>query len=328
MSRPTRTQRLYEQFYPNMPHLGQPVLEAYGNSPWLNPADARPRDELHGLSPAQLRALFEGDWDRRGPLRLNDDLTLDEARRAPLFANVHFLLVNLADAGTVRAYHHQFDPKFGAVLLFGLPHFAEFREEYRAKYGDAVTETDIPAIGMLRKTTQRLGLVRCNRRGFSLTPLGAELAEPAHGGRLYALLLRAAMMNEHVRELVFFLSPADGALGLIRGWAFPLWALGHLDRRWRTPQEFALALAPPWVWEQPWAKSTGELDFTELVGDTISVGFEHPLVQLGLIEERVDDEDDLIAGTKVRRAPLYHRALRFDFGPDGPTLPADLQLVD
>lgn len=214
------------------------------------------------------------------------------------------------------------------MVLACLPTFAKYREEYRAKYGDVVTEDDIPAIAKLRKTAQRLGLVRRNRRGFSLTRPGIELAEPAHAGRLYARLLHGCLMDEHLRDELFLLCPTDGPLGLIHGWAFPLWALGHVDRRWRTSQELAVALAPPWVWELPWAASSEDIDFAEVVADTISVGLEHPLTRLGLIEERVDDEDDLVTGTKVRRAALYRRVLRFDFGLDGPALPPDLEEVE
>ena len=187
--------------------------------------NARPQNDLSGLSPAQMAALLAGDWGSRGPLRLVTHLSLAELDGSIQLVNTRRLLEALVEAGAVRLTPKGNLPRaFVAVLLDRFWWPERYLEDVRAVC-KVINEGDVWPLHVTRVVLQLAGLVR--RRGGALraTPEGRHLLAEERAGELFALLFRTYFRRLNLAYVTWL----DEAPEIQQMVPYALWVVSQLD---------------------------------------------------------------------------------------------------
>lgn len=150
--------------------------------------NSTPQSELGGLSPDVVHQLLNGDWKRKGALRLNESLTSDELESSPMFADARTILAYVKAEGPIKATARGYfaRPAVAALLPhLRLPILPDGWHEEEAPHD----EGDVYWLPILRLVLTFAGLLE-RRKGVRITLAGTELLRRENSGRLYALLFR------------------------------------------------------------------------------------------------------------------------------------------
>ncbi|MEP6495762.1 MAG: hypothetical protein ABJF01_23965 [bacterium] len=269
--------------------------------------NAAPQVELGGLSPDEMSQLLYGDWISQGALRLNDALRSSELEGAAILADARTLLEFISDEGPLKETAAQNLSRAAvAALLPRLRMPAQRRIAVDVGEPSPVNEGDVRWLPALRHTMMFAGLLM-RRKGLRVAPRGRELLAAERAGELYTLLFRTLF-----RTLNLGVFDSDVRhRGLQSTIAFSFYRLMTVAREWATSEALASsawlesAKDPPTEWESQ------NVDFRHYA-------FRHrvlePLVQFGLVEERVlPTEDRWKDHVAYRSTPVFDRFIRFEF---------------
>ena len=268
--------------------------------------NATPQDELSGLSPAQAHALLGGDWKGGGPLRLAEDLALDQLAGSPMLTNARILLQAVIErdglpttqAGNLRR-----------VLVAEMLERMTWRDGYAERVrsmNKAINEDDVWGLHVLRIVLEVGGLLRRRKGQFKVTRAGRKLAGEQKSGALLAHLFRA-----HFKDFNLAYGDRDAAAPSLQ-YVVPLllWRIGVEARKWVDPEALAERILPESLRndpEDPPMLSDGGISRCRR-------RVVQPLVGFGLLEERVlspSNERWWKRRVEVRVAPLFDHLLRF-----------------
>lgn len=271
--------------------------------------NAGPRNELSGLSPAQAQAVLDGQWDD-GPLRLSDDLTLDELGRADFLHNARTLLMAVDDRGGVPATAAGNLKRAFVADMLGAMRWPEDWLELVRKVNKVVNEQDVELLHELRVVLEVGGLLRRRKGRFSVTARGRDLLPDKAAGRLMAHLFRTFFRDYNI---------GYGGRGPDTDpiqYGVPLF-LARLPREaadWVDRRRLARTLLPPHLTPpDPEAEHRG-LGIGDIRSIQVSVHFLQPLGLFGLLEERsTGDPIPLLGKVEVRVAPLFRRFITVSF---------------
>ena len=268
--------------------------------------NATPQDELSGLTPAQAHALLEGDWKGGGPLRLTEDLGLDQLVGAPMLTNARILLQAVIErdglpttqAGNLRRV-------FVTEMLERMT-WPDGYAERVLNMNKVINEDDVWGLHVLRVVLEVAGLLRRRKGRFKVTRDGRRLAGEQKASALLAHLFRA-----HYRDFNLAYGDRDAAAPTLQA-VVPLllWRIGAEARKWVDPEALAEQVLPDSLWNDPedspmlsdWGVNRCRRRVIE------------PLVEFGLLEERVlssGGETWWRREVEVRVTPLFDDLLRF-----------------
>jgi hypothetical protein len=305
MRRPPDLESLLDEIsrggpYLSIDHVNRVVTER------MREYNTRPQPDLGGLSPDETQQLLSGDWEASGALRVRDDLTLADAGDAPLFADARTLLDYVANAGAVNETPAKNLPR--SVVADLLPRLRMPAQRRLLVIADPPpkNEQDVLWLPDLRFTMLVAGLL-VRRKGLRLGRAGRSLLGDEKAGALYALLFRTFFRRVDLRALSRF---ADHA-GLQQTIAFSFYRLRSVAREWASPETLSEAA---WLASAKDPPTPIETSFGDMSHYAFRQRVLEPLVQFGLIEERVAGvRDRMIELVEYRITPLYERVLSFQF---------------
>jgi hypothetical protein len=270
--------------------------------------NARPQEELGGLSPDQVQQLLSGDWFTWGALRLNRQLTVEDVGDAPLFADARTLLSYVAAEQPIKETPAKNLPRVHVAQLLSRLRTTQPRGVAR-KFVDPPpkNEEDVVWLPELRHVLAFAGLLT-RRKGLRLSTRGRSLLADERAGELYALLFHTLFRT---LNLAVF-DRLDRYRGLQSTVAFSFYKLRTAARDWRTADDLGrdawlpTAREPLTDWEITHQFDWAPLAFARRVLE--------PLVEFGLLHERRSPtEDEWRELVEYRLSPLYNRFLRFEF---------------
>ncbi|MEO6209012.1 MAG: hypothetical protein ABIQ10_02690 [Gemmatimonadaceae bacterium] len=276
--------------------------------------NSTPQPELGGLSPDVVHQLLNGDWKRKGALRLNESLTFDELASSAMLADARTLLEYVAAEGPIKETAGGHLARTAVVAL--LPRLRlPVRPDGWPEEEAPINEGDVYWLPLLRHVLTFAGLF-ARRKGIRITPIGIELLQPEHAGRLYALLFRTFFQRLELGSLSSFGDHARLQSTL----AFSFYKLRTDARTWATYESLAV---------ESWLDSAKDppSGFKEDAQDLLSFTFKHrvldPLEHFALLESRVvpRDDDQFDDEVEYRCTPLFDRFLRFEL-VDSPEMPS------
>jgi hypothetical protein len=267
-----------------------------------------PQPELSGLSPVQAEALYRGDWETTGPLRIATDLKLAELEPARFVHNARVMLTALRAVGGTKATAQagNLTRAFVAEMLERMRVPSERLEQIR-KYNKVINEEDAWDVHLVRVVLETAGLIKKRKGWFKATRAGIELAEDVGAGLLAARLFRTFFRD-------FNLAYLDGDRQqpeLQHLVPMHLWRIGVEGREWIGTDALAQRVLPPSMLLDP--EDGGEL---WRVAGRLHRRVLEPLVDFGLLESRDVSPPDAPRWSRqveMRVAPLFDRMIRFEW---------------
>ncbi len=278
--------------------------------------NARPQNDLSGLSPAQLAAVLADDWESRGPLRLVTGLSLAELDGSIQLVNTRRLIEALVEAKAVRRTPKGNLPRaFVAVLLDRFRWPERYLEDVRAAC-KVINEEDVWPLHVTRVVLQLAGLVRRRGGALRVTPAARRLLAEERAGELFALLFRTYFRRLNLAYVTWL----DEAPEIQQMVPYALWVVSQLDDQWWLPDELAERLLPPGV-HRGVAQRRPKWDGYPLSPTYLAVRqLVEPFADFGLLETRPHEVEPpkVSLHHEFRKTPLCDRFLRFDFGAESP----------
>lgn len=273
-----------------------------------------PQRELGGLSPSQVRALIDDDWEGNGPVRLNAALSLDDLAGSRTLANARAFLGLLVDRdGLGATTTGSLNRAAVAALLerIELPGtiFDELPPDRKV-----INEGDVRALHHLRVVLELAGLVRRRKGAFQATRKARELLEPGRAGELFTLLFRT-----HFRTFnLAYVDRAPEAPGFQRTIAFSMHRFARVGGEWARPEELVDRLVLPAVRDELPVR-TLRFGQDAVAWDDLAIIIEtrllRPLAGFGLAESReVRVDGSVLPHYAYRKSPLFDRFLQFEPG--------------
>ena len=265
-----------------------------------------PQDELSGLSPAHAHALLDGGWDGGGPLRLAEDLGLDQLGGARMLTNARVLLGAAVEReGLPATKAGNLKRVFVTEMLDRMTWRDGYAERVRLM-NKAINEHDVWALHVLRVVLEVSGLLRRRKDRFKVTRVGRRLAGEQQAGALLAHIFRA-----HFRDFNLAYGDPVAADPFIQS-VVPLllWQIGAEARGWVDPDALARRVLPDVL-------HNDRGDPLMLSDGGVARCRRHvvePLVEFGLLEERVISQSDELwrrRRVEVRVTPLFDHLLKF-----------------
>lgn len=271
-----------------------------------------PRDDLSGLTPRQAQTLIDAGLEEDGPLRLVDDLDLDDLEDADFLHNARTLLaaVHAAD-GAPATDAGNLKRAFVADMLERM-RWPDGELETIRRMNKVINEGDVPLLHRLRVVLDVAGLVQRRTGRFRITARGRELLPEDRAGRLMAHLFRTYFRDYNIGYGGRGLDTAPIQQGV------PLF-LARLPREaadWVDRDELAATLLPPQLAaEDPDAATPGRLPLAEIRAIQLAVHVFDPLARFGLVEERGrgGGPDRWSRDVEVRTTPLFERFVRVEW---------------
>jgi len=276
-------------------------------APRVDDHNAAPQAALGGISPSQALALMREGLEGEGPLRLAEDLSLEELAASDFLANARLFLGRLDSGGKTRAtVAGRLKRAFVAetLELMRLPD-GYLEDLHRARR--VVNEEDAWPLHILRVNLEVAGLVKLRKSAFSLTKLGRALVAPESPGRLLAHLFRSYFGEFNLD----YGHRSSGGPGLQPAVPLLLWQMGVHARDWISVEELASRILPPGMGGDPedreggWNSGAIDLQSKVLL----------PLLDFGILEARQSGEPQgnrkTQESTLMRTTPLFHRFLQF-----------------
>ncbi len=149
-----------------------------------------PDPALGGLTPIQTHHLLYTEWNTSDcPMKLNQAITFEDVKDAPLYHNVRALLeelLQLKDKPTATAKGNLSRKVVqGALKTFRIDNYFVKTITETSK---TLNEQDISSIWTTRVICQLAGLIRKQKNKFLVTKKGQELLALENAGKLYHLL--------------------------------------------------------------------------------------------------------------------------------------------
>lgn len=265
-----------------------------------------PQGELSGLSPAQAHALLGGDWKGGGPLRLTEDLPLDQLVGAPMLTNARILLqAAIENDGLLATKAGNLRRVVVTEMLDRMTWPDGYAERVR-QANKTINEDDVWGLHVLRVVLDVAGLLRRRKGRFKVTRDGRRLVKESNASALLAHIFRA-----YFREFnLSYLDRDSDAPDLQYLVPLLLWRIGAEGRNWVDAEALAKQVLPDSLRRDPedppmcsdWGVSRCQRRVVE------------PLVRFGLLEERVVspiDEKWWRRRAEVRVTPLFDQLLTF-----------------
>src|SRR5262245_60409021 len=233
---------------PNDPHaMLADVFAELQRRPFANMADAqrfidarvreyntRPQPELGGLSPLQMSELLAGDWETKGPLRLEATLGLEEIGDPEFLHNAVTFLSMLRDDGPAKATAGGNLAREVVTHLLPRLHFEEGYLDGLRRVNKVLNEVDVGRLEILRYVLGFAGLIH-RRKGFRISPAGRSLLDDARRGELFVLLFRTFFRTLDLRSI----DGLDAEAELQQTLAFTFWKLRTEAESWVSSEHLA-----------------------------------------------------------------------------------------
>jgi hypothetical protein len=271
--------------------------------------NARPLEELGGISPNQALALMDGGFGDQSPLRLSETLSPTELEGSGFLANARVFLTALLETdGTAATVAGNLKRAFVAEMVERM-RFEEGYLDDLFRMNKVINEEDVGSLHVLRVNLEVGGLVRLRKKRFVLTRKGRELAKPEAAGRLFAHLFRTYFgeFNIAYRSRGGVDPSLQSAVPLL------LWQIGVRAREWVPLRTLAIQILPkrpgmpPAEGSGQWWEEEADLRWWVL----------RPLVRFGLLEEEDTGEGPSWSSrpedARFRTTPLFGAFLRFEW---------------
>ncbi len=271
--------------------------------------NARPLEELGGISPNQALALMDGGFGDQSPLRLSEALNPTEVEGSGFLANARVILTALLETdGTAATVAGNLKRAFVAEMVERM-RFEEGYLDDLFRMNKVINEEDVGSLHVLRVNLEVGGLVRLRKKRFVLTRKGRELAKPEAAGRLFAHLFRTYFgeFNIAYRSRGGVDPSLQSAVPLL------LWQIGVRAREWVPLRTLAIQILPkrpgmpPAEGSGQWWEEEADLRWWVL----------RPLVRFGLLEEEDTGEGPSWSSrpedARFRTTPLFGAFLRFEW---------------
>jgi SEC-C motif len=266
--------------------------------------NARPQEELGGLSPEQVQGLLTADWsDPAGPLFVDRSLPASEVTGARMLRNAWAFLDGLAEEGGTRAtaagnLNRAFVARMRDVLES--PH--EPRDAVLDSYRQVVNEEDIGYLHLLRVVLEIGGLVKRRKSLWTATREGDRFRDRDRAGALLAHLFETVFRRLDLRGM----DAVTAGEGFQYQVPFALHRFRDVGQVWATPAELAGRLLLPFVRE-----SIPPSEHVDSAAILLERRFLAPLENLGLAErQEVPSPSRAFPRHRYRTSPLYERLLR------------------
>lgn len=189
------------------------------------------RREFGGLSPVQVRALLDGDWESDdSAVTLRSDLHADDLAASRVLANARVLL-EYADRHDGLPLTQAGNLKLNVVRdLLDVLNLEPGYRELLVRTSRRILEADVEPLHTVRVLAELAGLIRRRGARFVLTGSGRKLLGDQAQGRLQTLLFRTRFREMNL---------AYGSRGpewpeLQTQAAFSLYRLQTMPRQWAT----------------------------------------------------------------------------------------------
>jgi hypothetical protein len=252
-------------------------------------------------------ALAKADWnDARGPLRLSNDLKLEELAGAAFFVNARLFMQALADEdGTDATATHNLNRAFVRRMFDRMVLPKPYRES-TIHVCKVLNEQDVWPLHLVRIVAECAGLVKQRKKRFTLAPRGRELLADDRAGELYRALFVAYFRRFNL-TYDFHLRPVPAIQDTF---AVILWRLDCVAREWVPVRGLAPEILLPNVHKLLRTAMTHPQFDTEewiLAGHVLE-----PLVDLGLLEKQKRGEwPSVTEEDSIRVTNLWRRFISF-----------------
>jgi hypothetical protein len=320
--------------FPLMPPGVRAIREELARRTWRSTAEAEaflqrrmreynaaPQPELGGLSPLQAHELLSGDWESTGPLRLNQELPLEELGGCHILLAARALLTAAAEPkGIKETVAGNLNRKAVAALLDAAPWPVGYLAELH-DWNKVINEEDFRPVHVLRLVLGIGKLLRRRGGAFHATRRGREMLGEGQAGTLAATLFRVLYREFNLAYLGGWEEFED------RQPMVPLFLLrlAVLDREWRSPREIVPLVDPGADLQAEIARAmarwpdTFPRDDAEAVRHIESFAFSSfvhrildPLEWFGLIEGReVPGLYPTLPDREIRTTPLLDAFITF-----------------
>jgi hypothetical protein len=268
--------------------------------------NAAPQPELSGLSPAQAQSLLEGDWKGDGPLRITENLSLDQLVGVLMLTNARILLQAAIDRDGLPATEAGNLRRVVVTEMLDRMTWPDGYAERVRQANKTINEHDVWPLHILRVVLDVAGLLRRRKGQFKVTRDGRRLAKEPNAGTLLTHLFRAYYRNFN---LAYGDQDAD-APQLQYVVPLLLWRIGVEARSWVDPEALAEQVLPDSLRSDPEdPPMSSDRGVTRCRRRVVE-----PLVRFGLLQERVVSPSTAKwwkRQTNVRVAPLFDQLLTF-----------------
>jgi hypothetical protein len=267
--------------------------------------NAAPQADLGGLSPAQVGELIYGDWESAGALRLDEGCRTSDLEAARFLQVARLLLEVARDEGPLPATQAGNLTRRSVDQLVGrISGSGEVLEVLRGS-GGVLNEQDIYLLHIPRVVLGLAGLL-VRRKGFRITSRGRTLLDERRTGELFAGLFRTFFRTFNLA----YLDRGPGQPGVQRTLAFSIFQLGRHAADWATAERLAECVLLPEALD-PTDPYYGSHTAVWLLATRLL----NPLCEFGLLERRrTGNGPEWQRVSEFRKAPLFDRFVRFDFG--------------
>ena len=267
----------------------------------------RPQADLGGQSPTEMMQLLGGDWKSKGPLRLNESLTVRELSGSSILADARSLLEYVRDEGPLKETPSKFLRRVDVAALrprLLMPENPLLSRNHIIT--TSLNEGDVPWLHEMRFVLL-FGKLVARQKGLRITRFGSKLLPVERAGELHAHLFRTFFRVLDLRAL----DDIEEHRTLQSTLAFSLFRLSSVARKWTTAESLAQSA---WLDSTKDPPSARDLQY----GDFRYYTFKHrvlePLVLFGLLEIRPSQaEHPRYRDVEYRCAPLFGHFLTVDF---------------
>ncbi len=271
-----------------------------------------PKKDMGSLSPAQVAALLDSDWDsEKSSIQLNSGLSFDYLKEVPILGNSRIFLDTLLRAGGIKATAKgNLNRKFVTEMLDQMKWPEKYVESVR-DVNKVVNEMDVFLIHILRIILQQAGLMRKVKGAFQITKNGKIFLREDMAGELYILLFKTLFLKinlAYLDRMPEFSSFQDTI-------AFSIYMFGKLCANWEKPKDIASSLLLPSVREE--IHMIYPYDMTAVL---IKTRFINPLESFGLLERKyISGKTYYFAEYEIRKTELFDSFFKFDLGKKAST---------
>ena len=251
-------------------------------------------------------SLGIADWkDPNGPMRLSENLKLDELHNAPTFVNARLLMRMLAEEGGTEVTAADNLNRAFVRRVFERMILPKPVRETTLHVCKVINEQDLWLLHLVRIVAECAALIRRRKKHFQLTPRGRALLAEAEAGALY----RALFVAFFRRLDLTYIFPWRRVPTIQDTMAVILWRLDEAARDWIEVRGLAPEILLPAVYQELRAVTTFGYDTEEwiLAGYVLE-----PLVGFGLIERRdPGDWPSVTEKDSIRVTKSWYRFLSF-----------------
>jgi len=265
----------------------------------------RPQEALGGLSPVQMRLLFEADWDESdGIVRISTDRPDEVLAASRLVRNTRRLLEAIAgEDGISTTKQGNLSRAFAERMREEMEFEGIWASPDQREVG-LRSERDLLPLHKVRILAEYADLIRRGPKEFVLTEQGRELLEEERAGDLLKLLLQVHFMEWDLSEWDRYPETPEVQQSV----SYMLYRFHQLDETWREADDLLEILLPPGVLEY----LEDQFDDTWRLPGLVENRILNPFEAFGLAEKRVDEQEWWLPA-EYRPSKLLRRIVSFHF---------------